>query len=149
MGAWPVALATCPGLGAARAVGGRSAGAGAGAGDAKLVDPDILPDPAAPVSGPGGVSPVGVWAACSVAMTRATLPGQNEPSVTGVAGPSSLIMAISRAGSGRSAGFFFRQAWITWRSPGGIVLRSGSVETIWYRIDAGLSPLKGGWPVAA
>ena len=96
-----------------------------------------------------GVSPVGVCAGLLRGDDAGHGPGQNEPSVTGVAGPSALIMAISWAGSGRWAGSFFRQASMTWRSLGGIALRSGSAETIRYRIDAGLSPPKGGLPVAA
>ena len=82
-------------------------------------------------------------------MTRATSAGQNEPSVAGVSGPRALIMAITCAGPGRWAGSFFRQASMTWRSRGGIALRSGSAETIRNRTDAGLSPPNGGLPVAA
>ena len=135
----------------------RSAG-----GDASPVDPDIPPDPAAAVAplpagpgedagttGPGGVSPAGVWLDCSAAMTRATSAGQNEPSVACVSGPRALIMPITCAGPGRWAGSFFRHASTTWRSLGGIALRSGSVETIRYRTDAGLSAWNGGVPVAA
>src|SRR5580692_11771132 len=147
MGAWPVALVTGPEGGVARVVGVRSPGVDA----VKLADPGIrpVPGPVVPANGAGGVSPAGVWLAWSAAITRATAAGQNEPSVTGVAGPSSLNMAISRPGSGRLAGFFCRHASMTWRSPGGIMLRSGSAVTIRNRIDAGFSPAKGGWPVAA
>ena len=95
------------------------------------------------------MSPAGVWLACSAAMTRATASGQKEPSVTGMAGPSSLIMVISWPGAGRWAGSFFRQASTTWRSAGGIAVRSGSVETIRYRMVAGFPPPNGGLPVAA
>ena len=82
-------------------------------------------------------------------MTRATSAGQNEPSFAGVSGPSALIIAISWAGSGRCAGSFFRQASMTWRSRGGIWLRSGSAETMRNRTEAGLSPPNGELPVAA
>ena len=101
------------------------------------------------MNAPGGVSPAGVWLTCSVAMTRVTVSGQKEPSVAGTAGPSSLIMVMIWPGVGRWAGSLFRQAPTTWRSAGGTAVRSGSVETIRYRIDAGLSPLNGGLPVVA
>jgi len=77
------------------------------------VDPGVLPDPAVysaplatepvrePGTGPGGVSPAGVWLACSAAMTRATSSGQNEPSEACVSGPRAPIMAITCAGPGR------------------------------------------------
>ena len=95
------------------------------------------------------MSPAGVWPDCSAAMTLDTFPGQNEPSVACVSGPSALIIAITCAGSGRWAGSFFRQASMSWRSLGGTWLRSGSAETMRNKTEAGFSPPNGGLPVAA
>src|ERR1700728_1463663 len=124
--------------------------AGDAPGTAARPGPDIRPGPATAAGrAPGGVSPVGVWVACSAAMIRATDSGQNEPSVASVAGPRAEIIPISWAGSGRSAAFFLRQASTSWRSAGGTALRSGSVRTTRYRIDAAVPSPNGGLPVNA
>ena len=156
MGACPVELPPpCPWGGIASAVGCRSAGAG-GTGEtgeaacATLAGPAVSVGPHAspPAACAGGVSPAGVWLACSAAMTRATDSGQKDPSVAAVAGPTEKIMEISCDVPGRCAGSFFRHASMTWRSAGETALRSGSVVTTRYRMDAAAPVPNGGLPVA-